>query len=121
MRRPGAVVAVAAIVLTAPGARAHSLAPEEVVAGLTLPAARVALGVEQAIVDERNPRVLVVRVGDGWFHLAAPIRSAAAEEWQTTWRHAVPAGVVAVLDARTGAPVVRYGTAGRVTGITDHP
>lgn len=110
------VVAVA-LVLAAASARAHSLAPDEVVASLSEPSARVAMGVERAVVDAKNPRVLVIRVGPEWFHLPADARVDAASSWRSSWRSAVPQGVVAVLDAGTSEPVVRYGPAGRVVGV----
>ncbi len=111
-----------AIVLALAGlAGAHSLAPEDVVASMSEPAARVATGVDRVVVDARNPRVLLIRVGPGWFVLPADARVATAESWRSAWRAAVPQGVVAVLDASTAEPVVRYGLAGQVVGLRDRP
>ena len=110
-----------ALALVAGRAWAHSLAPDEVVASLDAPAARVAMGVERAAVDLRNPRVLLVRVGAGWFDLPPSARVTAAADWRSTWRAAVPQGIVAVLDAGTSQPVVRYGIAGQVVAVKDRP
>lgn len=107
-------LALAALLALARVAGAHSLAPEVVVAELSAPASRVSLGIERAGPDARNARVLVVRVGPRWFALPVALRTSVAAQWRTAWRDAVPQGVVAVLDARTEEPVVRYGRAGAV-------
>ena len=98
---------------------AHTPAPEDVVATIAEPAARVAAGVEQAARDLRNPRVLLVRVGPEWFARPRDARAAVAAEWRDAWRRAVPDGVVAVLDAATDRAVVRWGPGGAVVDVRD--
>ena len=98
---------------------AHTPAPEDVVATIAEPAARVAAGVERAERDMRNPRVLLVRVGSAWFARPRDARAAAAAEWRDAWRRAVPDGVVAVLDAATDRAVVRWGPGGAVADVRD--
>ena len=104
-------------VLATTTAWAHAPSPDEVVASITTPAARAAAGVERAERDAANPRVLLVRVGARWFGLSRGARAAAAADWYATWRHAVPNGIVAVLDVRTDRPVVRYGRGGAVADV----
>jgi hypothetical protein len=111
--------AIAALLLVATAARAHTPTPEELIAALTEPAARVAGGIERADRDPRNPRLLVVRVGPQWFALPSETRAAAAAEWYATWHRAVPQGIVAVLDGATDRVVVRFGRAGAVLGVRD--
>jgi hypothetical protein len=110
---------VALLALLAASASAHTIAPEELVALLTAPAARVAAGVDRAARDPQNPRLLVVRVAPHWFALPSQARAEAAADWWATWRRAVPQGVVAVLDGATDRVVVRFGRAGAVVGIRD--
>jgi hypothetical protein len=112
MRRLAIVIA-----LGTAAAFAHTPSPDDVVASIGSPAARAAAGVVRAERDAANPRVLLVRVGAGWFALAGQARAAAAAEWRAAWRHAVPGGVVAVLDAHTDRPVVRYGRGGTVVDV----
>jgi hypothetical protein len=100
-------------------AGAHTPAPEDVVASIAEPGARVAAGVERAERDMRNPRVLLVRVGPQWFVRPREARAAAAAEWRAAWRRAVPDGVVAVLDAATDRAVVRWGPGGIVADVRD--
>jgi hypothetical protein len=98
-------------------AHAHTLSAEEVVASLASPAARVATGVERVAPSPANERVLVVQVGRRWYDLPVEDRAATAGEWRDLWRHAMPSGVVAVLDARTGSPVVRFAPGGVVAAV----
>jgi hypothetical protein len=98
---------------------AHTPAPEDVVAMIAEPVARVAAGVERAERDMRNPRVLLVRVGPEWFARPRDARAAGAAEWRDAWRRAVPDGVVAVLDAATDRVVVRWGPGGAVVDVRD--
>jgi hypothetical protein len=109
---------VLTFLLAAASVWAHTPAAEEVVASLATPAARVAMGVERVERDGRNPRVLVIRVGAGWFAQPRADRAAAAVRWRDAWRLAVPAGIVAVLDARE-RPVVQWGRGGTVTAMRD--
>lgn len=108
-----------ALLACVPPAWAHTPAPEDVVATIAEPAARVAAGVERAERDMRNPRVLLVRVGPDWFARPRDARAAAAAEWREAWRRAVPDGVVAVLDAATDRSVVRWGPGGMVADVRD--
>jgi hypothetical protein len=107
------LLAVAASV----SAQAHTLTAEEVVASVSAPAARVATGVERVAPSPANERVLVVQVGRRWYDLPVEHRSATAAEWRDLWRHAIPSGVVAVLDARSGSPVVRFAPGGGVAAV----
>lgn len=110
--------AAVALLLVAALAGAHTPGADEVVASLASPAARTASGVDRAERDGRNPRVLLVHVGPAWFALPRDARAAAAADWRRTWRHAVPQGIVAVLDGRERA-VVQYGRAGEVVALRD--
>ena len=107
------------LALVAASAWAHTPSPDELVASLTAPGIRVAVGIERADRDPRNPRLLLVRVGPQWYALPAGTRAETAAEWYATWRRAVPQGVVAVLDAATDRVVVRFGRAGAVVGLRD--
>ncbi len=109
--------ALGAVVLVATTALAHWQTPDEVVAELNAPALRATSGVERATRDPKSPRLLVVRVGAGWYALAAEERREQAEEWLALWRHNVAQGIVAVLDARTERPVVRFAPGGTVAGV----
>jgi hypothetical protein len=84
------------------------------VAALNAPETRTALGLQSAMRDARNPRVLVVRVDAHWFALDRADRLLQARLWRDDWRHAVAQGVVAVLDARTDLPVIDYAPGGAV-------
>lgn len=105
----------AGLVLAAATGRAHAPTPAEVIATIAAPAEA---GVTRAERDARNPRVLVVRVGPRWLELPREARVEGARRWREAWRHAVPGGVVAVLDERERV-VVRYGAGGVVTAVGD--
>ena len=110
-----APVLVAAVV---GGAVAHWLTADDVMTELRQPAARERFDVIRV---ERHPdleRLLVIRVGPGWQRVAAAARREAAESWLARWRHAVPRGIVAVLDAATDRPLVNFEPGGRAT-LTD--
>jgi len=115
MKRLGAVLTMAFVAR----AWAHAPSPDDVVASLVAPAARVAAGVERVERDTTNPRLLLVRVGPGWFALPRDARAEMAAEWHESWRRAVPQGVIAILDARTDRAVVRYGRGGVVMAVRD--
>jgi hypothetical protein len=117
-RRLGSGLALA--VLLAAQAAAHWLEPEAIVADLNGPAGR-ALGVERAVRDDKVPRLLVIRVGEQWYGLSPDRRRRQAAAWLETWRRNVGQGIVAVLDARTDTPVVRFGPGGRVVAVTRRP
>jgi hypothetical protein len=112
------LVAVLGLALVAP-AWAHTPSPDDVVASLAAPPARVAAGVERVERDGKNPRLLLVRVGSGWFALSRDARAQLAAEWHESWLRAVPQGVIAILDARTDRAVVRYGRGGVVVAVRD--
>ena len=102
-------------------AAAHWLPPEAVVARLNSEPVRRRWGVERAERDAKAPRLLIVRVGKRWYELPAAIRKAEAGEWLGDWRHNVPQGVVAVLDAASDQPVVQFGPGGRILRVADPP
>jgi hypothetical protein len=117
-RRLGAVLV---LLLAAPGpARAHWIAPEAIVAQLQGPPGR-ALGVERAARDDKVPRLLVIRVGEAWYRIPAEKRREQAAAWLALWRHNVGQGIVAVLDARTDQPAVRFGPGGQVVAVSEAP
>lgn len=92
---------------------AHSVAPEAVLAELRSDAAREELGIVDASRLDRAPRLLIVRVGAQWHDLRAESRRGAAERWGRAWQHAVPQGVVSIVDATSGAAVVNFDALGR--------
>lgn len=117
-RAAGALLLLAGLVARA---AAHTESPEAVVADLDGEWSRRAHGIEGVERDARNPRLLVVRVGSSWYALPPAARRDLAADWHRRWRTAVPQGVLAVLDARTAAPVVRFGAGGRVAGVSPPP
>lgn len=82
--------------------------PEAIVARLSSDVARREAGIESAARDPKLPRLLVVRVGPRWGELSAERRQALAGGWWAAWRHAVPQGIVAVLDAATDRSLVDF-------------
>jgi hypothetical protein len=109
-----------AVVVLATRAAAHWIAPETIVAELNGPRGRV-LGVEGAVRDDKAPRLLVIRVGEAWYRLPAEARRERAAAWLDLWRRSVDQGIVAVLDAPTDTPVVRFGPGGRAVEATGPP
>ena len=107
-----AKLALAGTMWTAVAAGAHTPSPDAIVARLGGETARRDAGVESAARDARLPRLLVVRVGPAWTALPAERRAALAAAWWQAWRHAVPQGVVAILDAATGRSVVSFAADG---------
>lgn len=112
MRRRLAALALAGTVWAAVPAGGHTLSPDAIVAQLGGEAARREAGVESAARDPRLPRLLVVRVGPAWASLPVERRAALAAAWWRTWRHAVPQGIVAILDAASDRSVVRFAADG---------
>jgi hypothetical protein len=113
--------ALLTIALAWPGAAvAHWAAPEEVVAQVAAPSARKALGVEAATQDQHNARVLVIRVGPGWYALPREKRAKQSREWLDIWQRSVEHGIVAILDAKTDKPAVRF-VRGDVAEVLDAP
>ena len=84
---------------------------------MTAEKTRAAFGVESAYRDEKAPRLLVIRVGARWYERSEADRRAQAESWHELWRKNVPQGIVSILDARTGAPAVRFDRNGQVAGV----
>lgn len=93
-------------------AQAHTVSPSDVLAVLNSPKAREEAGVVRA--REDGPRLLVVEVGERWYRLPETERRRLAKSWLGLWRHAVPGGVVSVLDAGSGSPAVRYRAGGQI-------
>jgi hypothetical protein len=115
-----ACTAIALLVAFAGAATAHWLPPEALVAELNGSIGR-GRGVARAERDRGNPRLLVIRVGEGWYALPARDRSEQAAGWLERWRHSVPHGLIAVLDAESDRAVVRFGPGARVTGVEGPP
>lgn len=118
-RRPtphctAAMLVVASLLLWSAAAAAHWLQPEEIVAGLAHDAQlRASVGVLDVYRDPKLPRLLVIKVQrDRWEAAPTTMRIQLAEEWLATWRHNVPEGIVAVLDAGTAQSVVHFDTLG---------
>lgn len=86
--------------------------PEEILAQLRAPAAREAYDIEDAGRLENLPRLLLVRVGPRWHDVPAERRRALAEEWSRAWQHAVPQGIVSIVDASSGDAVVNFDALG---------
>jgi len=116
-RRP---LAIALLVALGAPAAAHWVSPGAIVAQLNAEPGR-ARGVEQALRDGKSPRLLVIRVGERWYALPAAARRAQATAWLDLWRHNVAQGIVAILDDHSERPVVRFGSGGRVVGVSDTP
>ena len=84
---------------------------------MTAEKTRAAFGVEGAYRDVKAPRLLVIRVGGRWYDRSEADRRAQAESWHELWRKNVPQGIVSILDAKTGAPAVRFDRNGQVAGV----
>lgn len=92
---------------TAAGAHAHTVVPEEVVAQLRAPELHEAYGVDEVRRLDGLPRLLLVQVGARWHDVPVAQRRAVAEDWARTWQHAVPQGILSVVDA-AGDAVVNF-------------
>ena len=103
-----------ALVAGAPAA-AHWLKPDQIVRGLANdPNLREAAGVVRVRQEPKLPRLLLIEVNrTRWETVAAADRTRVAEEWWATWRHNVPSGVVAVLDAASQHSLVNFDAEGR--------
>ena len=88
---------------------------------MTAEKTRAAFGVESAYRDAKAPRLLVIRVGARWYERSEADRRAQAQSWHELWRKNVPQGIVSVLDAKTGAPAVRFDRNGQVAGLAKRP
>lgn len=113
--------AVGLLVLLAVPAAAHWVSPESIVAGVNADETRRRWGVETAERDAKTPRLLVIRVGPGWYARSVPDRTAQAAAWYDFWHHNVPRGIVSILDAKSETPVVQFGRGGSVTEVTAVP
>lgn len=113
----GRGTALGLVLVLAHGGAAHWVAPETIVAALNAEQARAKTGVVRAERDEKAPRLLVIRVGEGWYARPVAARKVDAAAWSEHWRANVPQGIVAVLDARTSTPVVQF-RRGEVVQIT---
>ncbi len=68
------------------------------------------------------PRLLVIKVRrDRWGSVSPVQRQRLAEEWWENWRHNVPEGIVAVLDAKSEQSVVNFDGVGQARVIADPP
>jgi hypothetical protein len=63
----------------------------------------------------------VIRVGPRWYARSEADRRTQAQGWHELWRKNVPQGIVAILDAGTNAPAVRFGRGGEVEGLAAAP
>jgi len=102
------------------GAAAHSVDPESVVRELRAPALRERFDVRAVERHADLPRLLVVRVGPGWPRVASGRRRESAEAWLARWRHAVPQGIVAIVDAASGRSLVNFDVGGRAVLEDEH-
>ncbi len=102
--------ALGVLAIAAAMASAHWLTPHEIVAGLANDRQlRDTVGVTGVRNDPKLPRLLIVTVRrEVWDRVPEADRIKLAEEWLDTWRHSVPEGVVAVLDAATEQSVVNF-------------
>jgi hypothetical protein len=102
--------ALGVLVIAAAMASAHWLTPDEIVAGLANDRQlRDTVGVVSVRHDRTLPRLLIVSVRcELWERVPEADRIKLAEEWLDTWRHSVPEGVVAILDAATQHSVVNF-------------
>lgn len=109
-----ACAVLGALAVAAAMASAHCLRPEEIVGGLAHDQQlRASVGVVGVRNDPKLPRLLIVSVRrDVWDAAPAAERIKLAEEWLDTWRHSVPEGIVAVLDATTEKSVVNFDAVG---------
>ncbi|GIW41133.1 MAG: hypothetical protein KatS3mg076_1710 [Candidatus Binatia bacterium] len=116
-RRGGPPFSLLALAVLCAGgaASAHWLTPDEILAGLRQnPVLRDRYGVVRVEVDPKLERLLVLRVDvEKWTSVPREERLRVASEWWDTWRHNVPSGIVAVVDARTEQVLVNYDASGR--------
>jgi hypothetical protein len=110
------VCLVLGVLVTATGA--HWLAADDVMRELRAPVNRERFDVTRVDRHAGLDRLLVIRVGPGWRRAAPAARREAAEFWLARWRHAVPQGIVAVLDTSTDKSLVNFDAKGRAT-LTD--
>ena len=86
---------------------AHWTRPEDIVAGITQDAQlRDKVGVFDAYRDKRLLVIQVLRAR--WDALPDAGRLKLAQDWRDTWRHNVPGGIIAILDATNDENLVHY-------------
>ena len=90
----------------------HRLTPEQVMARVRATDMSAHFYVAEVERSAALPRMLVVRVGPGWWDAEASLRTQVAEKWLHMWESAVTGGIVAVVDDRDRA-VVNYDGNGR--------
>ena len=93
----------------------HRLPPEAVVERLRSAAEREHFGITSVEQSAELPRLLVIRVGLTWDALPPSERAGASERWLQAWRHVMDHGIVAIIDADSGASLVGFDAAGRAT------
>lgn len=87
---------------------AHTPSAEQVIGLVGSRDSRARYGVERVERHAEVTRLLLIRVGPAWSDAPAEARRAIAERWLEEWSHAVPGGIVAVLDARNDRALVNY-------------
>jgi len=92
----------------------HDVPKEEVVEYLNSKEVKESAGIERASMHEKLPRLLIIEVNKHWFELSVDERIENAKKWYSIWRHSVPDGVVSILGAEKGVPVVFYRPDGRI-------
>jgi hypothetical protein len=114
-RLRAALAAVLLLALTPAPALPHWISPEEIIAGIKQdPVLRQNLGVVDARVDPKLPRLLLVLVRRStWDTVAPEKRIGMAQLWYETWRHNVDQGIVAVLDESTQKSLVHFDANGK--------
>jgi hypothetical protein len=103
----------AGIGILAGPASGHWVEPEQILRRLESEEARKAFGIEEVRRDPALPRLLLIRVGEGWAKVAPAERIRAAEEWNHLWASSVRSGIVAIVDSRTYKALVNCDANGK--------
>lgn len=98
---------LASVVLTPLPGHSHRLTPDQVITRFRAADMAKTFDVAQVERSADLARMLVVRVGDGWWEAKSEDRVRVAEKWLHMWRDAVPGGIVAVVDP-SDRPVLNY-------------
>ena len=110
-----AAALLVALAATTP-AIAHWIKPEEIIAGLQNPLLENAVGIAEAHRDPNLPRLLIIAIhSQRWEQVPEADRIKMAADWYQTWRHNVPEGIVAVVDADTHNSLIHYDGYGNAT------
>ena len=96
-------------------ARAHTLTAGQVIARVGAADSVEAFGVESVDRSADLDRLLIVRVGKRWQEADPELRRTVSEKWLHMWQATTRNGIVAVIDATSGASLVGYGVDGRAT------